>query len=131
MRRRLSLVSLLCAWLLATGSQWDVVQTFAWGKMIVTYAQTMPLADAVRLTFTAGNECGVCEIVNEARQQQSDATLPGEPSGKLAKIPLVFQASSVFVASAPAVLGLSPDVLLEMQGVARAAPPVPPPRGLS
>ena len=129
MRRRLSLISLLCAWLLATGSQWDLVQTFAWGKMIVTYAETMPLTDAVRLTFTPDNMCGVCEAVSEAKQQQADDTLPGEPSGKLVKIPLVFQASSDFVASAPAVLGLSPAALLEMQGVARAAPPVPPPRG--
>ena len=129
MRRRLSLISLLCAWLLATGSQWDLVQTFAWGKMIVTYAETMPLTDAVRLTFTPDNMCGVCEAVSEAKQQQADDTLPGEPAGKLVKIPLVFQASPNFVASAPAVLGLSPAALLEMQGVARAAPPVPPPRG--
>ena len=129
MRRRLFLVSLLCAWLLATGSQWDLVQTFAWGKMIASYSRTMPLTDAVRLTFTAGNECNVCTFVNEAKHRQADAPLPGDPAGKLAKIPLVFQASSVFVATAPTVLGLSHDVLLEMQGVARAAPPVPPPRG--
>ena len=129
MRRRLPLLSLLCAWLLATGSQWDLVQTFAWGKMIATYAQTMPLKEAVRLTFTPNNMCGLCEVVSEAQQQQSDATLPGEPAGQLAKIPLVFQASAVFVSSAPTVQGLSPDALLEMQSVARAAPPVPPPRG--
>lgn len=129
MRRRLPFLSLLCAWLLATGSQWDLVQTFAWGKMIVTYAQTMPLTDAVRLTFTPNNLCGLCEAVSEAQQQQTDAALPGDPAGKLAKIPLVFQASSIFVASAPAMQGLSSDALLEMQGIPRAAPPVPPPRG--
>jgi len=128
MRRRLSIISLLFAWLLATGSQWDLVQTFAWGKMIVTYSQSMPLTEAVRLTFTPDNMCGICEAVSEAKQQQSDATLPGESSGKSGKIPLVFQASSVFVSSTPAVQGVSPDELLEMKGVARAAPPVPPPR---
>jgi hypothetical protein len=129
MRRRLSILSLLFAWLLATGSQWDLVQTFAWGKMIVSYARTMPLTEAVRLTFTPGNMCGLCSAVSEAKQQQKDDALPGEPSGKLVKIPLVFQAASVFVATAPTVQGLSPDELLEMQSVARAAPPVPPPRG--
>lgn len=129
MRRRLSIISLLFAWLLATGSQWDVVQTFAWGKMIVTYAQSMRVTEAVRLTFTPGNMCSLCHAVSEAKQQQTDDALPGDPAGKLAKIPLVFQASSVFVSSAPTVQGVSPDEFLEMQGVARAAPPVPPPRG--
>ncbi len=52
MRRRLSLLTLLTAWLLATGSQWDMVQTLGWGRMIVRYSQTMTLAQAVRLTFT-------------------------------------------------------------------------------
>ena len=47
MRRKFSLVLTLAAWLLATGSQWDLAQTFAWGRMIVTYSQTMSVAQAV------------------------------------------------------------------------------------
>ena len=33
MRRKLSLVLTLTAWLLATGSHWDLVQTFAYARM--------------------------------------------------------------------------------------------------
>ena len=63
MFRRLQLIAVLLAWLLATGSQWDGAQVFAWGKMVATYSRTMPLTAAVRLTFTPGNECDVCVVV--------------------------------------------------------------------
>jgi hypothetical protein len=84
MRRRLQLCTLLFAWLLTTGSQWDAVQAFGWGRMIVTYAQSMPLAQAIELTFTADNLCGVCEAVSEAKQQEGGLTASkGKLSGKI------------------------------------------------
>ncbi len=85
MRSRLATIVALCAWLLATGSHWDLVQTFAWGRMIATYAQTMPLARAVQLTFTADNLCGVCEVVSDAKQDPASmAAAPTNPAeGKI------------------------------------------------
>lgn len=125
MRRKLSLITMLTAWLLATGSHWDLVQTFAWGRMIATYSQSMPLAQAVRLTFTPDNLCGICESVSEARQHQ-DSALPSEVKS-LGKILLVFQPQPVFVAEQPeagkwAACDETPAVR------DRSPPPVPPPR---
>ena len=78
MSRRASLILTLTAWLFATGSHWDIVQTFAWGKMFATYAQSMSYTDAARLTFSADNLCDVCEIVDEAKNgNNSEQSQPG------------------------------------------------------
>ena len=91
MRHKLSLVLTLCAWLLATGSHWDVVQTFAWGRMIATYSQTMSLTQAVEKTFSAGATCGVCAVVATAKSQDSaNPAAPTAPGKTLEKIHLVF-----------------------------------------
>jgi len=127
MRRKLSLIAMLTAWLLATGSHWDLVQTFAWGRMIATYSQSMPLAQAVKLTFTPDNLCGVCESVSEAKQQQ-DPTVPSDAKAP-GKILLVFEPASVFVAE----LALAGQWMsCEASPVLRdgSPPPVPPPRAM-
>jgi hypothetical protein len=118
---------MLVAWLLATGSHWDLVQTFAWGRMIATYAQAMSLGEAVKLTFTPDNLCGVCESVSAAKQQQ-DATLPSDGTG-FGKIPLVYQPAAVFFAALPSAgTWIWCDFMPEDRD--RWAPPVPPPRVL-
>lgn len=127
MRRKLSLITMLVAWLLATGSHWDLVQTFAWGRMLANYSQTMPLAQAVKLTFTPDNLCGLCESVSEAKQQQ-DAALPSDGTG-FGKIPLVCQ-------PVPSLIGVSSSgetwALCDLAptGRERHPPPVPPPQTL-
>ncbi len=77
MRHRFYLLLTLTAWLFATGSHWDLVQTFAWGRMIAKYAERMPIADAVATTFSPQTMCPLCHAVAEAKQQQSnDPTAP-------------------------------------------------------
>ena len=127
MRRKLSLITMLTAWLLATGSHWDLVQTFAWGRMIATYSQTMSMTQAVRLTFTADNLCGVCETVAEAKQQQ-DSTLPSDAKAT-GKILMVFQPQPVFVATLPVTEKWTPGEPTPAWRD-RAEPAVPPPREL-
>ena len=126
MTRRLQLCSVLLAWLLATGSHWEVVQTFAWGRMIAGYVRTMPLVDAIRLTFTADNLCPVCEIVKEAKQQQ-DGTTPA-PGGKLdGKLLLVFPPESrLWIEAGAAERWVWRDDPLPVRE--RPVPPLPPPR---
>ena len=124
MRRRLSLLTLLTAWLLATGSQWDMVQTLGWGRMIVRYSQTMTLAQAVRLTFTPDNLCGICESVSQAKQQQAALPLAPDSQGKLM---VVFQPATSVYAPLPLTGQLAPGEPSPL-GQGRAQPPVPPPR---
>jgi hypothetical protein len=131
-RYKLSLVLTLCAWLLATGSHWDLVQTFAWGRMIATYSESMSFTQAVQKTFSAGATCSVCEIVATAKSH--DATSPAAPNtpGKtLEKIHLVFAPAPVaplLLSSASFSWSLS-DQTVPVSS--RAAPPVPPPRAVT
>ena len=129
--RRLSAILVLCVWLLANGAHWDLVQSFAWGRMIATYSQSMPLAEAIRLTFTPDNLCGVCEFVADGKTRaDSDGTAPETtPRDPAAKAPLILVAAPehVFVfVSAPAPEW--PAEHFRPHARARPAPPAEPPR---
>ena len=124
MGRRLQIFVVLFAWFMATGAQWDLVQTFGWGRMIVDYSQTMSLGEAVKKTFS-GEMCGVCKVVNEAKQQESKSTVP---SGKLdTKMILVFQPVPTIFLTVPDSDSWSHSDR-EPISAQRSAPPTPPPR---
>ncbi len=125
MWRKLQISAVLLAWLLATGSQWDLAQVFAWGQMIANYSRTMPVSEAIRMTFTQGNECGICVAVDEAKQQQDSPTTPATKAP--GKILLVFQPVPVIVIIVPD-SSPWPSGGQTMLGASRASPPVPPPR---
>lgn len=130
MRHRFSLFLTLAAWLLATGSHWDLLQTFAWGRMIATSAQTMPLMSAVKKTFTPEAMCELCHAVADAKQSAAkDPVLPDAKStGKI----LLLCAAEGSTAYSPAtfLVGLTHTVP-SISGALRAAPPSPPPRALT
>jgi len=128
--RRLSLVLTLAAWLLATGSHWDLVQTFAWGRMIATYSRTMPLATAVRRTFSPETMCSICRAVADAKQRDAaNNAVPGSKSPE--KILLVCAPRAlVFASPAPSCAGLVPAIAVPVSAE-RPAPPSPPPRALA
>jgi|SRR5580698_10202927 hypothetical protein len=127
MRPRLQLCALLLAWFMVTGSQWDLVQVFAWGRMFANYSRTMPLASALQLTFQPGNMCSMCKMVKAAKQQQEQSPAT---AGKVAgKILLVFEPVPQVVVACPSFLSWSLSDRI-LAGFQRAAPPVPPPRGL-
>ena len=129
--RRFSTLLVLCAWLLASGAHWDVVQGFAWGRMIANYSKSMPLAEAVRLTFTADNLCQVCTFVadNHTRSDASgtDASQPARAPLFKAGAPLACPPEYHFVfSSVPAPKW--PTAHFRPDALARPAPPVEPPR---
>jgi hypothetical protein len=126
MRHKLSLILTLSAWFFATGSHWDIVQAFAWGKMFTTYSQSMSYADAVKLTFATDNLCDVCELVADAEQSSADGENAPGKSG-VREIQLNFTAVPQIVIAAPDSAPWSPSDL-RMPPPNGAAPPSPPPR---
>jgi hypothetical protein len=81
--RRLYHILVLAAWLVATGSHWDLVQALAWAKMTAAYAEDLPLIEAVQETFNPQNLCGVCKVVRNAKERESGmASLGAKPDGK-------------------------------------------------
>lgn len=125
MRRRLAIFSLLTAWLLATGSQWDFVQVFAWGRMFVGYSQTMSVGEALAETFDADKPCSLCCAVREAKQQENKQVPPEHRLRE--KLVLVFQPTPQFVAEVGDAIRW-PVEKSSLSGRGRAEPAVPPPR---
>jgi len=129
--RRFFTLTVLFAWLLASGAQWDLLQGFAWGRMIATYSRTMPLGEAVRLTFTPENVCDVCVFVAEAKTRSDDRSggpgqTPADAVAK-AKAPLAPAPEHAFVfAVLPAPIW--PRETFRPDARARPTPPTEPPR---
>lgn len=129
MRSKLSLIVTLFAWLLATGSHWDLVQTFAWGNMIAGYTQEMSFSAAVQKTFSPETMCNLCHAVADAKQQESqNAPAPGSKApGKILLVCASTSAIGIFRLPTLAARLHPSSALLSAD---RAAPPVPPPRVL-
>jgi hypothetical protein len=130
--RRLTTLFVLCAWLLASGAHWDLAQGFAWTRMVVNYSRTMPLAEALRLTFQADNLCGVCEFVADAKTRAD----PGDAAAPLAPVDSLAKGKLLLLATAPEPLFVYrivpppawPEEHFRPDACARPAPPVEPPR---
>jgi len=130
MRCQLSLVLALLAWLLATGSEWDLVQTFAWGRMIAGYSRNMSFERAVAKTFAPETMCNLCRAVAAAKQQAEKN--PAMPVTKIpGKIPLLCAPSRLAVFGSHFKLTRLVAPLGALASIERPAPPVPPPRTLA
>jgi hypothetical protein len=125
MRQRISLFLTLAAWLFATGSHWDLVQTYAWGRMFISYAQAMSLSAAAEETFS-GQMCDLCKAVQKNKREQS---APKFPASAKVRLPDAAPPAAVakIVSPAPCVIGVIP-ALATCAGRGRNAPPLPPPR---
>lgn len=125
LRRRLGLIATLVAWLCATGTQWDVVQTVAWIRMFSENTRDLPVLAALERTFSPEARCSLCHAVSQAKQE--DPGSGGAPAKSEAKIVFVHQpadAAFVILPTAPA----WPIADFSAVGTLRAAPPLPPPR---
>lgn len=125
----------LCAWLLASGAHWDFVQSVGWVRMIVKYSQTMPIAQAVQITFTADTLCGICEFVADGKTRAdpdaplAGGELPGVPgdSANKGKLVLTTAPEYLFVHCAVSAPDWPTEHFLPCANT-RPAPPVEPPR---
>lgn len=122
--QRVRVLLILVSWFLASGSQWEVVQVFGWARMVVRYADSMTVVQAIERTF-GGEMCGVCQAVSSARDQRDTPGLP--PEGAQPKPLLICFAPPEFVLGAPA-SGRVPPSNWRLAGCDRVQPPTPPPR---
>lgn len=84
MRRKISVLCLLVAWLFANGVTWNVVQVVAWARMYRDYAQIMPAAQALKLTLSGEAPCDLCRLADSAKDQ-ADQQLPHDVLGSSEK----------------------------------------------
>ena len=124
-RRKFPVVLTLVAWLLATGSHWDVIQTMAWTRMLVHNTRTLPLLKAVQRTFRPEGRCSVCKAVAAAKQQEQSN---GVPERKFdGKILLAFEPTPTVVIEEPRFVPFVSRAECAFSAD-RAAPPRRPPR---
>jgi hypothetical protein len=126
MSRRLASISLLTAWLCASGAMLDVAQVVAWTRMFAGYARTESIAAAARETFDPFKPCAVCRAVSKARDAGCDRHAPVVPAAGIEKMVLILERASPFVAS-PARTAW-PEMARGCAPVREADVPVPPPR---
>ena len=129
MRFRLSIGSLLFAWLCASGGLLDIAQVFAWSRMCAGYEQTMPLREALTETFDPGKPCEICMAILKARKASDDRQAPAsaEATAVFSKILLITVSAATTVA-APTLEAWPQAPDLYAEGRVESVP-VPPPRG--
>lgn len=128
MARRFTLCVTLLSWLVATGTQWDVMQVFAWGRMVVVYSQNMTLGEALQLTFSPEGQCALCRLVGEGRSEESQrAAAAGTAEKREVKaLPVAPVRNEARVVVAVTAVGPADEVTWSSHE--RASPPSPPPR---
>ncbi|MEO7600284.1 MAG: hypothetical protein ABIV50_15225 [Opitutus sp.] len=127
MRSKLSLIVTLFAWLLATGSHWDLVQTYAWGTMIADYSREMSLSEAVKKTFSPQTMCHLCHAVADAKKSSDEnSATPGPKSPGKILLACVASRAESFDPTLQCIGRVCLDNL--GAGLDRAVPAVPPPR---
>jgi hypothetical protein len=122
-RLRLTVAVFLC--FVATGAQWDFVQTFAWGRMLVSYSRTMTVRQSIARTFS-GEMCDICRLV--AGAQKSDRAHSAVPEARTdAKLFLFLQNPAAVVIDRPRATVWNPEDESALTAD-RSAPPLRPPR---
>lgn len=125
MSRRLASLSLLTAWLCASGAMLDVAQVFAWTRMFAGYARTESVVAAARETFDPAKPCEICRAVSKARDA-GDRHAPAVPARGAEKIVMISEPAASLV-GAPLAHSW-PEIRPDRALVRSADVPVPPPR---
>jgi hypothetical protein len=123
--RRLQISVAIFLSVIAAGAQWDLVQVYAWGRMVADHSSTMPFQAAVTKTFD-GEMCPICRMVAKARQQEQSRSAATN-SAVAGKVFLFFQAVPPVIVGEPDSVAWLPSGSRAMAEL-RWAPPVPPPK---
>jgi hypothetical protein len=124
-RRPLSFLAIVLAWVCAQGAAMDAVQVFAWARMFAGYAVVMDWSEALSETFDPAKPCEICGAIKTAREAEERA--PAAPvSPEVAKVVLFVSAEETAVAppSVPSDFVTRRSRASEWQ----APVPTPPPR---
>lgn len=68
MRRRVSLLALLAAWVCASGILLNLEQGVAWVRMFGGYAKVYSVGESLQRTFDPEKPCAICCAVERARE---------------------------------------------------------------
>lgn len=113
---------LIAAMFCALGGHWLVLQSIAWGGMLVDYSRSAGLTVAVGRTFDGQHPCGMCASISKTRQTEKKQ----EALVVMKKLDVFHQPSAALILP---VTGGWQQAVVDCAPVVRSHPPsVPPPR---
>jgi len=119
---RFSKLLLVAALAISIGLHWALLQSVAWVSMVVSYAQSAPLGEALSKTFDGQHPCKICKVVKEGKKSEKQQQF----QKSAAKIDF-FLAQSLVKIFPPVVAPSRAPMCVEMSALI-SSPPVPPPR---
>ena len=107
------------------GGHLALLQTFAWGNMLVSFSRTDSIADAAKKTFDGEHPCSMCKVVKESKKQEEKKTLLKAESKMEVALPTPVRLKALLgvpvAISVPEYFGRGSEVCLSV--------PMQPPRG--
>ena len=101
-----------------------LLQTLAWGNMLVSYSQEASLAEAAKKTFDGEHPCSLCKVVSESKKQERKKPLLKAEIKLDVALPVPVQLADIrgkdFIVQIPSYVGMDSCVSL--------AVPLQPPR---
>lgn len=73
----------LMALMSVSGGHWVVLQSLAWGGMLVVNARASGFGDAVEKTFDGEHPCGLCKRIEHGRKSEKKPDAASPAAGKL------------------------------------------------
>jgi hypothetical protein len=70
--RRASHYLLIAIMMVAMGGHLALLQTVAWGRMLMTYSNGTTMAVAVEKTFDGGHPCSLCKLVSRTKSEEKE-----------------------------------------------------------
>lgn len=72
-----------------------LLQTLAWGNMLVSYSQQSSLAEAAKKTFDGEHPCSLCKMVSESKKQEQKKPLLKAEIKLDVALPVVIQLADI------------------------------------
>jgi hypothetical protein len=106
------------------GGHWLVLQSVAWGAMLMNYSERASFSVAVEKTFDGQHPCGLCQQIEKGKKSEQKQDVKVE----IAKLTLFHQRAPSTVFNHR---DFTSQQLIDSHSESRPqVPPVPPPRGL-
>lgn len=73
--KRVSRFLLIGTLFVSLGGHFALLQTFAWGTMLMSYSKNASFEEAARKTFDGEHPCPMCKLVKQSKEREKEKLL--------------------------------------------------------
>ncbi len=73
--KRVSRFLLIGTLFVSLGGHFALLQTFAWGTMLMSYSKNASFGEAARKTFDGEHPCPMCKLVKQSKEREKEKVL--------------------------------------------------------